>query len=226
MQVAGVDGCRGGWVVVTAGVVAGPSSVERVVELGSLFEQVRAGELRAVAIDMPIGLPSRIRRVSDAQLRVHLGPRRSSVFPTPPRAVLDAIDYRDALTRARDATGVGLSKQAWNLVPKIRELDALMTPDLQPGVSEAHPESSFAELAGAPLTARKVTAEGRQQRMRLLLPWFPDVVECMAQHRPIAVDVLDAFAAAWTARRMASGTARWFGDDERDARGLRMTVAV
>ena len=140
--------------------------------------------------------------------------------------VLDAADYRDALARARDATGIGLSKQAWNLVGKIRELDALVSPDLQPRVSEAHPESSFAELAGAPLTTRKSTPDGRDERTRLLLPSFPDVVEHLGRHLPIAVDVLDAFATAWTARRMAVGTARWFGDDALDARGLRMTVAV
>ena len=226
MQVAGVDGCRGGWIVVTAPVEEGTSTVERVVRLDELFERVRGGEFRAVGIDMPIGLPVHTRRASDAALRVHLGARRSSVFPTPPRVVLGAADYRDALVRARDATGVGLSKQAWNLVDKIREIDALMTPDLQPLVSEAHPESSFAELAGAPLVTRKNTSEGRDQRTQLLRPSFPDIVDRLHGHGPFAVDVLDAFAAAWTARRMAVGRARWFGDDERDERGLRMNVAV
>ena len=226
MLVAGVDGYRGGWVVVTAPITGGASTVECVARLDPLIARVRAGEVRAAGIDMPIGLPSRTRRASDGQLRVHLGARRSSIFPTPPRAVLDAVDYRDALARARAATGVGLSKQAWNLVAKIRELDALMTPELQPRVSEAHPESSFAELAGKPLATRKSTREGREERTQLLLPSFPDVAEHLARHGGVAVDVLDAYAAAWTARRVADGTAKWFGDDERDARGLRMTVAV
>ena len=224
--VAGVDGYRRGWVVVTAPLTGGPSTVECVARLERLIERVRAGDIRAAGIDMPIGLPSFTRRASDGQLRVHLGARRSSIFPTPPRAVLDAVDYSDALARARDATGVGLSKQAWNLVPKIRELDTLMSSDLQPRVSEAHPESSFAELAGKSLATRKSTREGREERTQLLLPSFPDVAEHVAHHKSIAADVLDAYAAAWTARRVANGTAKWFGDDERDARGLRMTVAV
>ena len=71
MQVAGVDGCRGGWVVVTTDVDGGPSVVERVVGLVALVAKVRAGELRAVAIDMPIGLPSQARRTSDAQPDAH-----------------------------------------------------------------------------------------------------------------------------------------------------------
>ena len=226
MQVAGVDGCKGGWIVVTSPLAAGMSSVERVASLDELFTRVRGGEFGAVGIDMPIGLPARTRRASDAALRVHLGARRSSVFPTPPRVVLDATDYRDALVRARDAMGVGLSKQTWNLVDKIREIDALMTPDLQPLVSEAHPESSFAELAGSPLAARKNTSEGRRGRTQLLRVSFPDVVDHLSAHGRFAIDVLDAFAAAWTARRMAIGSARWFGDDERDGRGLQMKVAV
>lgn len=204
----------------------GASTVDCVTSLDSLIDRVRSGEVHTVGIDMPIGLPAHTRRASDGQLRVHLGVRRASLFPTPPRAVLDATDYRDALALARAATGVGLSKQAWYLVAKIRELDVLMTPDLQPRVSEAHPESSFAELAGSPLATRKSTSDGRAERLQLLLPSFPDIAEHLAHHRAIAADVLDAYAAAWTARRIADGTARWFGDDERDARGLRMTVAV
>lgn len=208
MRVAGVDGCRGGWVVVIASIADGPSTVERVARLDSLIQRIRAGTVAAAGVDMPIGLPSHTRRASDAALRVHLGARRSSLFPTPPRAVLDAVDYRDALARARDATGVGLSKQAWNLVGKIRELDALMTPELQPRVSEAHPESSFTELAGNPLSTRKSTPLGREERTRLLLPSFADLAEHLDRHGAVAADVLDAFAAAWTARRIATGTAR------------------
>jgi predicted RNase H-like nuclease len=197
-----------------------------VTDLDVLVAQARTGELAAVGIDMPIGLPVRTPRASDRELRVHLGARRSTLFPTPPRAVLGAADYRDALTRAREAIGVGLSKQAWNLVDKIRALDELMTPDLQPRISEAHPESSFAELAGAPLATRKATAAGRHERIEWLRPAFADIDERVSSLPAIATDVVDAFAAAWTARRIALGTARWFGDDTRDERGLQMRVAV
>jgi predicted RNase H-like nuclease len=93
-------------------------------------------------------------------------------------------------------------------------------------VSEAHPESSFAEMARRPLPSRKNTAAGRVDRIELLRPSFPDVELCVAAQSAFAVDVLDAFAAAWTARRIALGAARWFGDDERDERGLSMRVAV
>ncbi len=224
-MVAGVDGCRGGWVVVHLADEA-IVRVEVTTHLRALVDEVRAGRLAAAGIDMPIGLPHDRPRASDRELRAWLGPRRSTVFPTPARAVLHAADYGDALARNRHHLGVGLSKQSWNLVPKIGELDKLMTPDLQPRVSEAHPESSFAAMNKGALTTRKVTPEGQTERRALLGTHLrnPDALD--TADAPV-VDVLDACAAAWTAHRVATGTARWFGDLEaRDAHGLRMTVAV
>jgi predicted RNase H-like nuclease len=142
------------------------------------------------------------------------------------RAVLDAANYADALALSRRHSGIGLSVQAWNLVPKIKELDARLTPQLQRRIAEAHPESSFAELAGHPLLYRKSTSTGQQERRALLRPHFPNIDELVQTQSRYEIDVLDACAAAWTARRIAAGTARWFGDDQRDGRGLRMIVAV
>jgi hypothetical protein len=39
-----------------------------------------------------------------------------------------------------------------------------------------------------------------------------------------AVDALDACAAAWSARRIADGTAQCVGDDARDTRGRPMRI--
>jgi predicted RNase H-like nuclease len=227
--VAGVDGCRGGWLVVLAPLAGGPARVELFASVAPLVEMVRRGALRVAAVDMPIGLPADRPRSSDAVARRRLGPRGSSVFPTPPRAVLDAIDWPTGLAAARAATGRGISKQAWHLVPRIRELDAAMDPSLQPAVSEAHPESTFAAIAGAPLATRKRTAEGRAERLDLLAAVHPDPAGLL-EARPAgagADDVLDAAALVWTARRIVDGSALWLGDPhERDGRGLRMTLAV
>jgi predicted RNase H-like nuclease len=227
-RVAGVDGCPGGWLVVRTGATAAPSRVEVVASIVDLIDEARRGLLDAVAIDMPMGLPSTTPRASDAALRARLGPRRASLFPTPPRVVLEAIDYADACARARACWGKALSRQAWNLVPKIRALDAAIDPSLQDVVAEAHPETSFAVLAGAPLRHPKSTAAGRQERRDALAPWFADIDAHLDRPPRGAspVDVLDGFAAAWTARRIAAGTADWEGGDERDERGLAMRVAI
>jgi predicted RNase H-like nuclease len=232
--VAGVDGCRGGWAVVVASLDSDPGGgrppeLHLLATVAPLLAAVRDGRVVAVAIDMPIGLPGAAGRSSDRIARRRLGARGSSVFPTPPRAVLAADDWPSALAAARAATGTGISIQAWNLVPRIRELDAAIDPGLQDRVTEAHPESTFAELAGAPLASRKRTAEGRADRLRLLERVLPDPQDLLAS-RPAGVaadDALDAAALVWTARRFARGEAVLLGDpDERDERGLRMTVAV
>jgi predicted RNase H-like nuclease len=228
--VAGVDGCRRGWVVAVTP-AAGPApvlSIAVVDHIGAVFDRVRAGELVAVGLDMPIGLPEGGVRACDVATRARLGRRRSSVFPTPPRPVLGSADHAEAVRRSRAIDGRGLSIQAFNLLAKIGEVDAAIDPSLTEAVVEAHPESVFAELAGAPLATTKRTARGRADRLELLRGPFPDSTPALTSRLRGAApdDVLDAVAAAWTARRWASGTALVLGDGTRDRRDLPMRVAI
>lgn len=203
-------------------------SIEVVTHIGEVFERVRSGELVAVGLDMPIGLPDAGRRACDDLTRARLGPRRSSVFPTPPRPVLGSADHAEALRRSRAIDGRGISIQAFNLLPKIAEVDAAIDPDLAEAVVEVHPESAFAELAGAPLLTTKRTAEGRAARLALLAGPFPDSTALLTTlpRGAAADDVLDAAAAAWSTRRWAAGAALVLGDGTVDGHGLPMRVAV
>jgi len=56
--------------------------------LAATFEQLldMVEDAEAVGVDIPIGLPSKGVRAADAAARAFVGPRRSSVFPTPSRA--------------------------------------------------------------------------------------------------------------------------------------------
>jgi predicted RNase H-like nuclease len=229
--VAGADGCKAGWVVVTVDDAGAPDGdrpyppLTVVPALDELVADVASGRLAALAVDMPIGLSSREPRACDQQARRMLGPRRASVFPAPVRAVLGARTYAEALARSRAASGRGLPAQAWNLVPKVTELDRLVRPELQDRLVEAHPELAFAHLAGAPALHPKRTPEGRAERQMLLArAGLGDV----AQVRALGAapdDVLDAAVLALTARRLRDGVAVRLGDGTRDARGLRMEVA-
>ena len=228
--VAGVDGCRGGWVVATTA-ATGPApilSIEVVDHIDPVLDRVRRGELVAVGLDMPIGLPDAGPRASDALLRARLGPRRASVFATPPRPLLGCTDHAEAVARGRALDGRGISIQAFNLLPKIAQVDAAIDPGLCDAVVEAHPESAFAELAGAPLASTKRTAEGRAERLALLARPFPRSRAALTGRVRGAApdDVLDAAAAAWTARRWATGTAVVLTDGALDGRGLPMRVAI
>ena len=86
------------------------------------------------AIDIPIGLPESGPRPADVEARRRVGPRRNSVFPAPARAVLGATTYGEACARSRQVGGKAISKQLFNILGKIAEVDALVTP-AAPGAS-------------------------------------------------------------------------------------------
>lgn len=223
--VAGVDGCPGGWIVATQAGEALPELAVR-----ATFAEVRtlvdAAGAAAIAIDMPIGLATDGIRSADSLARARLGPRRSSLFPTPCRAVLDAETYMDALVASRRVTGKGISKQAWMLVPKIREVRAVLEPADAGRFAEVHPETSFTFWAGGPLPT-KHGFEGQLARFRLTCEAFA-VDEHWLASRPKgakADDVFDALACLWTARRMLDGTAVVLGRGV-DPDGYPLTLTV
>lgn len=213
VTVAGVDGCRGGWVVVTAAQHGGPQdamslTAEVVPGLEPVVERARRGELAAVAVDMPMGLLTDRPRLSDREARAVLGPRRSSVFPTPVRAVLEAATYPEACERSRAACGKALSKQAWFLVERIRHLDDLVTRADQDTVVEAHPECAFLRLAGGEPLPSKHTVEGLRRRRQLLRRHLGRPFDRLWRAAPAPpIDLLDAAVLTVTARHVVAGTA-------------------
>jgi predicted RNase H-like nuclease len=221
----GVDGCRGGWVVAEGAVGDAPHSLRVVPRFAEVMDVAERGGVVSVAVDMPIGLTDTGFRACDREARRILGPRRASVFPAPARSVLESLSYADACRHSRTASGRALSMQTWNLVPKIADVDARMTPALQALVVEAHPEGAFAEVAGRPCRWPKRSPAGRAEREGLLALVFPDW-KPPAGGLPGAAadDILDAAILLWTAARRSRGEAVWVGDDDVDARGLRMRI--
>ena len=228
--VAGIDGCRAGWVMATAGVTPGTGGlvhfgVELLTELGPVIGRVRSGALAAVAIDIPIGLPADGPRPADVAARARIGPRRSSVFPAPVRPVLAARTYDDACAVSRAASGRAISRQLFAILPKIVEVDAVMSPALQARLFEMHPEVSFTELSGTPMQFHKSSVQGRRERLRALRRVFPtiDAVAATKLRGARDDDLLDATVGAWTAARFVAGTHRQLGG-ELDETGLRMEI--
>jgi predicted RNase H-like nuclease len=223
--VAGLDGCRAGWVMATVPLgTSGPPRLELVEDPRDILHRIEAGTLAAAAIDIPIGLTASAPRRCDVEARRLLGARRSSVFPAPARSVLGAATYEEACARSAIASGKRISRQLFNILPKIQQVDALMTPHRQARLFEMCPELSFTLLAGAPMRANKRTATGRGERRAALEAVFGDV-EDLVRPPPGAApdDVLDALIGAWTARRYATQAHVQLGG-EPDATGLRMEV--
>ena len=224
--VTGIDGCRAGWVLVrTPAAGYGRSDVRVVPDLDRVVRDLDVGELAAAAIDIPIGLPATGPRRCDIEARKLIGPRRSSVFPAPMRAVFPATSYEDAAARSREASGKSLSKQTFAILPKIREVDRLLTSERQSSMFEVHPEVSFTVMAGRPMAFPKRKPEGRRERLAVLRTVFSDIDDHAANELrgAAADDVIDAFVAAWTARRYSARTHRRLGGDL-DERGFRMEM--
>ena len=193
----GVDGCRGGWIAA----IHSPTETIRWQFAESIPELLDGVDPHAlVLIDMIMGLPDATHpsRECDRLARQLLSPHGSRVFPAPPRESLYALDYPAACKLARIATGKAISKQCWNLFPKIRELDKLSDPRLR----ETHPELVFARLnGGKPVAASKKTLAGQNARLRLLREALPGSIEAyleadlqLPEVDYLADDCIDALA--------------------------------
>ena len=231
--VAGADGCRSGWVVVRKDLHSGATVLMVVRTFPEVIDDANASIL---AVDIPIGLPEsahRGGRTCDILARKILGqPRTSSIFSPPARFALGASSYPEALRMNRESSraGIGISRQFYVLSPKLREVDETMTPELQARVREVHPELCFLEMnGGKPLPYSKKSSEGFQRRMDLIREsGFPEIGDWVRRYPKDQVspdDVLDAFAACWTAERFHWGVAEQIpADPEKDSRGLRMEM--
>ena len=208
-DVAGIDGCKAGWIVVT----------ERAVEV---IPTLRLERFAIAGIDMPIGLLDGPPRACDIAARKYLEHAGSSVFPAPPRAALGRTDYRDALAVARAATGRGISKQTFNIMPKVAEVDRLINESNRDCIIEVHPECAFKAMNCDKKLLSKKSSEGRIARRRLLEDHFD-----VPSSPPIGAaidDMLDAYAVLWSVRRFQRGDHRTFGDGHRDERGIEMRI--
>jgi predicted RNase H-like nuclease len=229
----GIDGCRAGWI---AAMASGPDEPPRFHLFRTFTEVVAAlrGRGAIACVDVPIGLCDTGRRC-DAEARALLGPARAcSVFTPPSRSAVAGATAAEIRALNLRATGRSLSAQTLGIVPKIREVDAAVTPALQARVREVHPELVFASLApgGRGLASSKRTKQGRRDRLALLPPALARAAPARGS-RPFSAslvaldDYLDALAALVTAGRLARGEMRRVPAHgvDRDARGLAMEIA-
>lgn len=187
---------------------------------------------------MPIGLPDRAGpggRGPEPLVRKHLGMRQSSVFSVPSRAAVHAPDYPAACRIALETSDPPrkVSKQAYYLFPKIREIDADMTPALEQRVYEVHPELAFwrlndgHEMSLPKKIKSRANSDGLDQRRNLLVRAGLDRA-FLDQEPPRGAgrdDFLDAAVNSLIAERILRGDAAAFPPAfTRDSKGLRMVI--
>jgi len=222
MYIAGIDGCKKGWSVAVQ--IQEELTIEYHTSIAAMY--AKHPNLEIMAIDMIIGLPKYSRkggRSVEKEARKLLSPRGSVVFSAPCRAAVYAKNYEEALktTRALSPDGVGLSKQSYNITPKIRELDQFLrgNPSLKTIIFETHPELGFWEMNGRNPLSSKHKAHGIEQRKQLLLAQGLRLDEAQS------IDDLDALACLWTAARQHHKQAHnFFPAPPLDEFGLPMQI--
>jgi len=228
----GIDGCRGGWVIARAASDLSDLSFEVAPDLDAIF--ARAGIDSLIAIDIPIGVPDNDPRVCDAAARQLLRwPRSSSVFSPPARRALHARTFHEALRLNRETMGIGISKQAFHIMEKIRQVDDLMDAAKQQYVREVHPEVTFAQLNGRPILHGKRTSAGRLERIALLRTAGLHISDSglirerarLGARGVFHDDLIDALACLVTAAEIRNGRGQALGRvDQKDAKGLTMEI--
>ncbi|WP_440945129.1 DUF429 domain-containing protein [Methanosarcina sp. T3] len=213
----GVDGCRAGWFSVF---LEGENEsdcnwkVEIFPEFSCLIDFLDSNYGQAeplILIDIPIGLKTggSGERLSDLGARSILKARKSSIFPVPCREAIYAETYKKACEVNERLTGKRISKQAWNIVPKIREVDGFLAENgnFREKVREVGPEICFQAFAGFPMKYSKKKDEGfleRKETLDKVCPFADELLEhALSKYRRKDLakdDILDSLAAALTAK--------------------------
>ena len=230
---AGIDGCRGGWVC--AGWDGEGWSLDCLPTIESIVPMLAPHA--TVCIDIPIGLSSDGFRACDRAARQLLGKRSSSVFPVPPRLALAPLTYEEINFASKAQCGKGVSKQAFYLLPKIREAEALLRSSDSDNFDwlETHPELCFSSFNGAvPMEHTKKTDAGFGERRRVLSRHIQiKTVDCLIRNLMASVprgqcardDMMDALVCGVVARLDAtSRDCLPPGEQEFDEVGLPMRI--
>jgi predicted RNase H-like nuclease len=226
---AGVEPCPGGWLVVIGKLLGINLLPEQAIVLPAFIEVLDyRPSFDVVALHAPIGLPAKpssTGRRCDEEARTVLGwPRMGAIVSPPARATLASETYEGA----REVNGGALSVVQWEMLPKFREVDAVIGPYHQRTVFEVHPELGFHQMNDdRSLSEPKHSESGIAERRGILLHRMPGC-ERVLDEVPVGASVevvLDAAANLWTARRIiARAVHRLPEDPEWDETGLRMEL--
>jgi predicted RNase H-like nuclease len=231
----GADGCKAGWFTVQL-TKSNDWKVDVFPDVSSLWNKYSGTSV--ILLDIPIGLRKRghEERKCDIEARKLLGPKRaSSVFPAPCRQAISAKTYEEASNINKQMTGRRLSLQTWNIIPKIREVDILLSNDesARSRVREIHPEVCFWALAGHPMKHSKKKREGLLERTQVLQSIYPRTDDIIThtlststyRRKEVAKDdILDALSAAVTAMVGIQKLVSIPETPEFDSQGLRMEM--
>ncbi len=207
----GIDGTRNGWI--TAEYTGKTWKIE-------FYEKLPEIDFEEALIDIPIGLPEDSTRNCDAEARDFLAPERHySIFNCPVRDAVYAESYEEACDINEGKTGKRISKQAWNIVPKIREADKEAQ---KRELKEAHPEVFFKSLDENSVIESKSSEKGLEDRKEVLKK-FGDisVIEDFEGKDVTEDDIIDAMVLSLGSEFQLENIPK---DPDKDQKGLEMSI--
>lgn len=225
----GVDGCKAGWLCFVVDLDNLETDIRILPQFADVIIDFKCAKV--IAVDIPIGLAERGARACDLEARKRLGkPRSNSVFTAPIRPILSAKTYEKACLKSLRTDGKKISKQAFGILTKVREVDQITSPGLQNCIYEVHPELCFYALnRGKAMQFGKLSASGRSERLKLLSKLYPQLQSYLDQldrKQAGADDLLDAAVAAWSAVRIGQKQAVHLPEKpDLDRTGLRMEIS-
>ena len=207
----GIDGTRNGWI--TAEFTGDTWKLD-------FYERLSSIDFEEALIDIPIGLPEDSTRNCDEEARSFLAPERHySIFNCPVRDAVYANSYEEACDINEEETGKRISKQAWNIVPKIREADREAR---KRKLRESHPEVFFKAIEEESIIESKSSEEGLKDRKEVLKR-FGDisVIEDFEAKDVSEDDLIDAMVISLGSEFELRSIPK---ESERDRKGLEMSI--
>ena len=216
--VIGIDGCRAGWI--TTQVLDNQLISFKIIE-NLDDDYLKQNNLSHIGIDIPLQLSHSGKRLAEIEARGLLKKRACTIFSPPTLNALRAKNYMDACEVNFNECGKRISKQSWNLFPKIKEaqefLDNKSINKLR--VFEVHPELSFMAMNDMILVqASKKTDIGREIRIKLIQKFFPkfsfeSVRNEYKKNQALDDDILDSVSVLWSTQRIVDNIANFVPKD-------------
>ena len=207
----GIDGTRNGWI--TAEFTGDTWKLD-------FYEKLSSIDFEEALIDIPIGLPEDSTRKCDAEARDFLAPERHySIFNCPVRDAVYADNYEEACEINEEKTGKRISKQAWNIVPKIREADKEAR---KRKLRESHPEVFFKAIEVESVIDSKSSEKGLEARRRVL-ERFGDtsIIESFSKIGVTQDDLIDAMVLSLVSKYKLESIPE---NPDNDSKGLEMSI--
>ena len=207
----GIDGTRNGWI--TAEYTGETWKIE-------FYEKLSEIQFEEALIDIPIGLPKDSTRKCDKEARDFLAPERHySIFNCPVRDAVYANSYAEACDINEEKTGKRISKQAWNIVPKIKEA---YKEAQKRNLKESHPEVFFKSLDKDSFIESKSSEKGLRDRKEVLKR-FGDIsmIDDFEGKDVSEDDIIDAMVLSLGSEFELENIPK---DPDKDSEGLEMSI--